>query len=86
MRSLAYLIILGLCLNESNLSKGENPVAIGQQRELFIDDHLIQTTDGITFKLNQATPREVILVTDQPWEGNTCAYYTIFQDGDKYRM
>ena len=25
-------------------------------------------------------------MTDRPWEGNTSAYYTIFQDGDLYRM
>ena len=23
---------------------------------------------------------------DQPWEGNTCCYHTIFHDGQKYRM
>ena len=87
MRSLAYLIVvLGLCLNESNVAISEDAIPIGQQRELFIDDYLIDTTNGITFQLHQAKPREVILITNKPWEGNTCAYYTIFQDGGKYRM
>jgi len=27
-----------------------------------------------------------VLTTDQPWEGNTSAYYTIFRDGDLFRM
>ncbi|MGI9444931.1 MAG: hypothetical protein ACR2N1_20825, partial [Rubripirellula sp.] len=87
MRSLAYLfVVLGLCLHESNVAISEDAIPIGQQRELFIDDYLIDTTNGITFQLHQAKPREVILITNKPWEGNTCAYYTIFQDGGKYRM
>ncbi|MEZ6144325.1 MAG: hypothetical protein R3B91_02600 [Planctomycetaceae bacterium] len=36
--------------------------------------------------MHQPSPQEVVFVTDKPWEGNTCAYYSIFQDGDLYRM
>ena len=67
-------------------SDGGEPINIGNQRELWVDDHLIADTDGITLQLHQPQAKEVILVTDQPWEGNTCAYYTIFQDVDRYRM
>jgi hypothetical protein len=28
----------------------------------------------------------VVLTADRPWEGNTSAYFTVFQDGDRYRM
>jgi hypothetical protein len=60
---------------------------IGSRRELFVDRALVETLSGeATLKLHRPTPQEVVLVTDQPWEGNTCAYYTIFQDGDLYRM
>lgn len=65
----------------------DTPIDIGSRRELFVDTLLIEdTTGGATRKLHQPEPREVVLVTDEPWEGNTCAYYTIFQDGDVYRM
>lgn len=87
MRLLAYLLVcLGLCITELGIGTSEDAVFIGQQRELFLDSDLIRTANGITLQLHEAKPREVILVTDEPWEGNTCAYYTIFQDGDKYRM
>ena len=87
MRSLAYLIaVLGLCLTKSTIATSDDAILIGQQRELFLDEYLVHKTNGITFQLHQPEPREVILTTDKPWEGNTCAYYTIFQDGDKYRM
>ena len=86
IRSLFLLTLPILVSFHSPTSYGEAPVDIGQQRELFVDDHLVHATEGITFQLHQAEPQEVVLVTDKPWEGNTCAYYTIFQDGEKYRM
>jgi hypothetical protein len=60
---------------------------IGSRLELFVDHHLIERLAGeVELKLHRPVPREVVLVTDRPWEGNTCAYYTVFQDGDVYRM
>jgi hypothetical protein len=58
-------------------------VDIGSQRELFVDDHLIEKIEGdARLELQQPGPQEVSLVTDKPWEGNTCAYYTVFRDKD----
>lgn len=66
---------------------GESPLEIGSRRELFVDDFLIdKLTGGATLHLHEPQPREVVLITDRPWEGNTCVYYTVFQDGDLYRM
>ena len=59
------------------------PVDIGSQRQLFVDDHVIDTIEGdARLELQQPEPQEVALVTDKPWEGNTCAYYTVFRDTD----
>ncbi len=64
-----------------------DPVDIGTRRELLVDDYLIgQLEGGARQVLHKPAPQEVVLVTDEPWEGNTCAYYTVFQDGDRYRM
>lgn len=63
------------------------PVEIGNRRELFVDDFLIdQMSDGVSQELIQPEPKDVVFVTDEPWEGNTSGYYTVFQDGDIYRM
>ena len=59
---------------------------IGSHLELFVDDWLIEKMEGARLLLHHPTPREVALVCDKPWEGNTCAYFTVFQDGDIYRM
>jgi len=68
-------------------SKGNIPIDIGSRLELMVDEHLIaRMSGGAELRLNRPIPREVVLVTDQPWEGNACGYFTIFQDGDIYRM
>lgn len=63
------------------------PVDIGNRLELFVDDYLVGETQGdVRRQLMRPEPREVVFVTDEPWEGNTSGYYTFFQDGDLYRM
>mgnify|MGYP002623428361 CR=1 FL=1 len=91
MRSLSrnpisYQVVFSLLLVTCALRAAE-PVQIGTRLELFVDDFLIEKVDGdVTQFLHRPEPREVVLVTDEPWEGNTCAYYTIFRDGDIFRM
>jgi hypothetical protein len=78
-------ILVGLTLVES--APGDEPIRIGSRLELLVDDSLIESLNGeAELKLHKPEPQEVVLVTGEPWEGNTCAYYTIFQDGDLYRM
>ena len=63
------------------------PLDIGDRRELFLDDHLIESLTGdARQELQYPTPRDVALTTDKPWEGNTSAYFTVFRDGDRVRM
>ena len=65
----------------SLVSLAADPVDIGSDRELFVDDHIIDKLEGdARLELQRPAPRDVALVTDKPWEGNTCAYYTVFQD------
>ena len=59
---------------------------IGSHLELFVDDWLIERMEGSRLLLHHPTPREVALVCDKPWEGNTCAYFTVFLDNGNYRM
>lgn len=57
------------------------PIDLNDRLELFVDDHLVESIEGdLELKLHRPSPREVVLVTGEPWEGNTCAYYTIFED------
>lgn len=63
------------------------PVDIGDRLELFVDDHLVDALTGdAERRLHHPVPREIVLALDQPWEGQTCAYFVVFPDGDRFRM
>ena len=67
-------------------SAADPAIPIGSQRELLVDDYLVDTMQGVELRLHQPTPREVVLRYDRPWEGNSSICKTVFQDGDLYRM
>lgn len=63
------------------------PEKVGSRLEPFVDDHLIDRLVGSArLEVQQPEPKELVFTADKPWEGNTSAYYTLFQDGDRYRM
>ena len=76
------LPVEGFRITETNVR------AIGKRRQLFVDDTLIDALMGTArLQLHRPVAREIVLVHDAPWEGNTCAYATIFQaPGGEYRM
>lgn len=83
LRQVAALMML----SAAAFAVAAEPVEIGSRLELLVDDHLIDQLDGdLGLQLQRPEPREVVLVTDKPWEGNTSAYYTVFRDDDRYRM
>jgi hypothetical protein len=61
-------------------------IDIGSRLELFVDDFLIESINGVFLKLHNPLPKEVVIVFDKPWEGNTSAYVTVFKDNDIFRM
>ena len=70
----------------SGQPQSKDVLDIGSRRELFVDDYLIDTMQGVQQVLQKPVRREVVMNYDRPWEGNTCIYPTVFQDGDIYRM
>ena len=66
----------------------QDAVDIGSRLEPMLDDCLIDRLDGrAELRLHHPVPREIVLVTDKPWEGNMSGgYVTVFRDGDRYRM
>lgn len=81
------LFSIGICwLFTGSTSHGSEPLRLGNRPQLFADHYLIGSMSNAILELQRPEPREVVLVTNKPWEGNTCAYYTILQDGDLFRM
>src|SRR5690606_5019671 len=60
---------------------GSGVIDIGQRRELFIDDYLIERLVGkANQRLGQPQPQELVLVHDAPWEGSGSGYHCVFED------
>ena len=65
---------------------GEEPIDIGNRRELFVDSLLIERMEGVSLQLHPPQPQEVVFRFDQPWEGRYSAYITVLHDGEKFLM
>ena len=60
---------------------------IGTRLELFCDHECIdELKGGARLHLHAPERREVVLVHDVPWEGNTSGYHTVLNDDGAYRM
>lgn len=66
----------------------DRPIDVGTRVEMFVDELLIDPAfrRGISLELQTPVRREIVLTTDKPWEGRFSAYFTIFQDGPRYRL
>jgi hypothetical protein len=67
-------------------SAKSTPIELGSRRELFVDELLIDQLTGAALTMHKPEPRDVAIVCDAPWEGNTSAYYTLFEDDGLFRM
>lgn len=63
----------------------DQPVELGERRELFVDDYLIDRLDGAQLRLHQPVDEGVAIKFDNPWEGRFCGYCTVIADGDLFR-
>lgn len=87
MRSpVAYLFALTACAVIPLLHAAASPIPLGSRWELFVDEFLIAEKTGVALKLHEPVRREIVLATDQPWEGPTSAYFSVIQDGAKVRL
>ena len=82
--SLVFSLAAAAPLAEQIESK--EPLDIGSRLELFVDDFLIESMDGVRLKLHEPRSAGKILAFDQPWEGNVSWQVSVFQDGDLYRL
>ena len=79
-------LLLSLAAISAQPGKPEEPRDIGSRLELFVDDYLIESMTDLELKLHPPRSAGKVLAFDQPWEGVTSAYISVFKDGDLYRM
>lgn len=83
---LVFAVVLLSAFSQAQTLKGSAVINIGSRLELFVDYYLIEKMQGAELTLHKPIAREVAIVFDAPWEGNTSAYPTVFRDGDRCRM
>ena len=57
------------------------PLDLGSRLELFVDRHLVDRVDGVTFELQHPVDAGEVLRFDRPWEGAFAGYATVIRDG-----
>jgi hypothetical protein len=82
------LLVFALALLKSfaqELKEESDIINIGSQRELFVDNYLIDKMENARLELHSPTDEGPVLNFDKPWEGPFSAYCTILQDGKLFR-
>ena len=72
--------LLGVCLAGTG-----DVLRIGSDRQLFVDDHLIETMSRVRRRLHSPVRREAAIAAEHPWEKGGVSYMVAFRDGDRFR-
>jgi hypothetical protein len=74
-------------LTMAAVALGGEAINLGNRRELFVDQFLIEKLAGeARLQLHRPVRREIVFRADAPWEGNGSGYQSVFRDGDRLRM
>ena len=56
-------------------------IDIGSNRELFVDEYLIDNLDGARMVLHHPRNEGPVMMFDKPWEGFFCGHFSVIKDG-----
>ena len=59
---------------------------IGQRRELFVDDHLVDQLDGVELRLHPPHHSGIAIPFNNEWDRDASGYATVIHDHGLYRM
>ena len=87
MRHYAVAVVgcIGLCMVQVAAVLGV-PLEILGDKQLFIDDYMVESMTGVSFTMNPAQRAEQVIVQTQPWEGAGLGYCDYLKDGDTFKM
>lgn len=83
-RKSRLLLTLSVLVTHS-LSQAQTPLDLGNRREIFVDNYLIDRLDNVNLRLHPPHNEGAVLQFDKPWEGNFSGYCTIIRDGGLFR-
>jgi len=62
------------------------PLHVGQSRQLLVDRHLVESMDGCDLVLGSPRDEGPVFRFDAPWEGPFSGYSTVIADGERYLL
>ncbi|MEZ4968987.1 MAG: hypothetical protein R2814_04870 [Flavobacteriaceae bacterium] len=80
------IIVIAICLFFPFSIFCQDKIELGDRREIFVDEYLIDNLDGAEIVKHTPVDEGPVLTFDKPWEGNFSGYSTIIKDGDTYRL
>ena len=83
---LVFSLLLSVAATSANPAETTEPLDIGSRLELFVDDYLVESMEGVSLKLHEPRSAGTIISFDKPWEGNVSWQLSVFEDGDLYRL
>lgn len=82
-----YLLFFSACgAVVPAISQTNKPLTVGNNRELFVDQYLIDKMVNASQKLHHPRNEGPVLYFDKKWEGNFSGYSTVIKDGDLFRL
>lgn len=61
-------------------------VDLGSRLELMVDSFLVDAQHHLTLQLQQPQKEEVVWQREKEWEGASCGYFSVMQDGHRIRL
>ena len=71
--------------NHSASSDAADPIFIGDERQLFMDDYLLGHAENVRLRVHEPIRCPEVLLWDKPWEGNSCTYGSVLFDPENKR-
>ena len=64
----------------------DRPIAVGADRQLFLDDFFFARQQNIRLTFHRPQPQNVVVTCDKPWEKAALHYSSVLRDGNRFRM
>lgn len=86
LRILVLVFVTASGIRADDQAEPTAAIDVSNRLQLFVDDRLIDSMDGVRLELHSPHPAEVVIRKDSPWEDSTMYDPVVIQDGDLYRM
>ena len=80
------LLLFAILLHHFTASGQDSAIVLENQRELFVDDYLLENLDNLDVRLATPVPAGAVMEFPEPWEGQFCAYVSVINDGTFFHM